>query len=65
MTESAAQEILRVGRSPSLRGVCSVPGDNPSPTVRCFSGRFVEAPSRSADSGWAATMPPPPRPCVR
>ena len=41
MTESAAQEILRVGRSPSLRGVCSVPGDNPSPTVRCFSGRFV------------------------
>jgi 3-phosphoshikimate 1-carboxyvinyltransferase len=27
MTESAAQEILRVGRSPSLRGVCSVPGD--------------------------------------
>jgi 3-phosphoshikimate 1-carboxyvinyltransferase len=27
MSESAAQEILRVGRSPSLRGVCSVPGD--------------------------------------
>jgi 3-phosphoshikimate 1-carboxyvinyltransferase len=27
MTQSTAQEILRVGRSPSLRGVCSVPGD--------------------------------------
>jgi len=27
MTDSTAQEILRVGRSPALRGVCSVPGD--------------------------------------
>jgi len=27
MTDIAAQEILRVGRSPALRGVCSVPGD--------------------------------------
>ena len=27
MTDSTAQAILRVGRSPALRGVCSVPGD--------------------------------------
>jgi len=27
MTDSAAQAILRIGRSPALRGVCGVPGD--------------------------------------
>jgi 3-phosphoshikimate 1-carboxyvinyltransferase len=27
MTDSTVQEVLRVGRSPSLRGVCRVPGD--------------------------------------
>lgn len=27
MTDSAAQVILRIGHSPALRGVCSVPGD--------------------------------------